>query len=231
MIDLQQGDYIYKGTILKQNRDTEAMLVFLADIGKTWIFVQGRGHNRFLGATEPINWGEFCLYKNSHGLFARSINIKNDFLHLRRDAKSLYLATKIYTLLCDKLPLEIENNSLLQSLYDTLTLIDEGANGEATFFRFLAKFLASYGVMPSFNVCGNCGSVINDSAFLSNRGVFCDKCGTSDSLHLGENDLREAKAALSLPHEEFLLWCRAEKQTSKFKFFSNILETYFDKLK
>ena len=228
---MQQGDYIYKGTILKQNRDTEAMLVFLADIGKTWIFVQGRGHNRFLGATEPINWGEFCLYKNSRGLFAKSIDIKNDFLSLRRNATSLYLATRIYTLLCDKLPLEIENNSLLRSLYDTLALIDEGANGEVTFFRFLVKFLASYGVMPSFNVCGNCGNVISDTAFLSNRGVFCSRCGTSDSLYLDGNELCEVKATLSLPHGDFLSWCRSGKQTSKFKIFSNILETYFDKLK
>lgn len=231
MIDLPQGDYTYKGTVLKQNRDTEAILVFLLDIGKTWLFVQGKGKNRFLGATEPMTWGEFCVYKSTKGLFLKSVDVKNDFLSLRQDVKSLYLATRIYSFLIDKLPHEIKNNKLLQSLYDTLTLISEGANGEATFLRFIAKFLSSYGVMPSFQVCSNCGGLIRNVAHLSNRGVFCDKCRSFDGITLDSHDLKDMNYALCLGHNDFVTWCKTTIQTDKLKNCSSILESYFERMK
>ncbi len=231
MIDLPQGDYVYKGTILKQNRDSEALLVFLMDIGKTWIFVQGKGRNRFLGATEPMIWGEFNTYKNSHGLFLKNVNIKNDFLSLRQSATSLFLATKIYGVVADKLPFELKNNSLLRSLYDTLVLIDEGASGEATNFRFIAKFLSSYGIMPSFHVCTDCGSAIHDVAHLSSRGIFCGKCASPGDLHLELNDLIDVHKALCLDHNDFVSWCKSANYTNKLGKCSKILENYFDRMK
>lgn len=231
MIDLPQGDYIYKGTVIKQNRDTEAILAFLHDLGKTWIFVQGRGRNRFLGATEPMVWGEFCLYKNTHGLFLKSLNVKDDFLPLRHNANSLYLATRIYSLLADKLPFEIKNNRLLQSLYDTLTLINEGATGEATYLRFVAKFLSSYGLMPSFQICSNCGGLIHSVARLSEKGVFCDKCVCLNGLTLESNDLMDVRNSLCLKHDAFVTWCKSASPSIKLKNCSTILENYFEKMK
>lgn len=150
------GLHSASGVVLKRSISAEGDLVadlFLKEFGRTSAVAKGagRGSVRFGGATEPLIWGTFNLYKGKGRFIINSIDIKHDCLRLRSSEARLISAIKWVKLLIKYVEERRPDDKVLSCFYWSLILLEEGVPVQAAEFRFIWRWLNIWGIAPELN--------------------------------------------------------------------------------
>ena len=208
---LPQGHYRQVGVVLKAKPSGEkgkTLFLLLREIGPAWVSAPGAvgGRSRLSGATEPLVWGYFNLYRSPRKIFVKDVEIQEDFWSLRQDREKLLMALR----LCGHvvrfaLPWHPQDD-LIPLLFWSLKALEAGTAPEAVEFRFLFRWTASLGTSPRIDQCGICGNPLS-RGFLGSEGIECDACSVSQPLSGGfpleEMELNRLKKAVMLSGKEF----------------------------
>ena len=151
----QQGYHSAVGAILRRKITAEGDIVldlFLKELGRLPVYIRGggRGSIRFGGATEPLVWGEFELYKSGKGgrLILRSIEVKYDALKLRNSREVILTALSWLKLLLMYLEEGRADDKVLSSFFWGLKLLEDGVPVEIADWRFVWRWLNIWGLAP-----------------------------------------------------------------------------------
>ena len=136
---LRQGYYQASGTVLlrkEASKGGRSLLLFLRGFGPRWAGAPAAGgKNRFGGGAEPMVWGSFSLYRSPTRLYLQSVDVKEDFLSLRRSSAALACAARLYRLTAAEAPADCENDGLLRTLWSAMVQLRDGAMPAAVEFR------------------------------------------------------------------------------------------------
>ena len=126
--------------------------LFLKGFGRLPVFIRGggRGSVRFGGATEPLVWGDFELYKSGKGgrLILRSVEVKYDALKLRGSKRLILTAINWAKMLIMYLEEGRADDKVLSCFYWGLKLLEEGVPVEIADWRFVWRWLNIWGLAP-----------------------------------------------------------------------------------
>lgn len=152
----RQGYHAASGVILRRQISPEGDIVadiFLKEMGRCQAAAKGagRGSVRLGGATEPLVWGNFDLYKGKGRLIIRSIEVKHDGLKLRGSERALLTAFSWVKLLMRYLEENREEDKVLTCFYWGLQLLEEGVPVEIADFRFIWRWLNAWGIAPALD--------------------------------------------------------------------------------
>ena len=156
------------------------LVILTSSLGKVTAFARGarRQTSRFLGASQPMAFGKFMLYRGRNSYSLDNANISNYFGNEIKDVDSLY--TGMYFLeLADYFTKEgLEGTDILKLLFFSMKYISNpNANLELARCIFELKMLVLNGIYPDFFTCINCGSDKELVAFDNARkGMVCKKC-------------------------------------------------------
>ena len=232
---LRQGYYQASGTVLlrkEASKGGRSLLLFLRGFGPRWAGAPAAGgKNRFGGGAEPMVWGSFSLYRSPTRLYLQSVDVKEDFLSLRRSPAALACAARLYRLTAAEAPSECENDGLLRTLWSAMVQLRDGAMPAAVEFRYMWRLLAAMGTAPSLEYCAGCGERLARGGLFTDEGILCGRCAArAKGAHLSERELLALRAAASLPHDKFVEW--ASKCAGEEIFAANIkkLSSYFRNL-
>ena len=181
-MDAQQGFKSGSGVVLRRRIAGEGDLLltlFLKGIGVTAVSARGAagGKVRFGGGTEPLAWGSFGLYKGKGGGFhLKSVDVADDMFRLRGRSAALFTAVRWAKLLTRYLMAGHPSDDLLANLYWNMKLLDEGnLPVEVVEWRFLWRWLKSWGLAPDLSLCTQCACTL-DEALWTGEGLCCPKC-------------------------------------------------------
>lgn len=209
-----------------------SLLLFLRGFGPRWVGAPSSGgKNRFGGGAEPMVWGSFSLYQSPSRLYIQSVDVKEDFISLRKSPAALACAARIYRLTADEAPTACENDGLLRTLWSAMLQLRDGALPAAVEFRCMWRILASMGTAPSLEYCSGCGERLAGGGVFTGEGILCGRCAAqAKGAPLSERELLTLRAAAALPHAKFVEW--AAKRPSEEIFAANIkkLSSYFRNL-
>ncbi len=208
---LRQGYYQASGTVLlrkEASRGGRSLLLFLRGFGPRWAGAPSAGgKNRFGGGAEPMVWGAFSLYQSPSRLYVQSVDVKEDFLALRRSPSALRCAARIYKLTAGETPQGCENDGLLRTLWSAMLQLSAGAMPAAVEFRYKWRLLASMGMAPSLEYCAGCGERLTRGGVFTDEGILCGRCAAqAKGLPLSERELTIMRAAAALSHDKFVEW-------------------------
>lgn len=149
---LPQGLASAAGVVLRR-RDSGAsfdLLLLLRGHGATWVGAPGAASSRgrFGGGAEPMSWGEFSLYQSRRRLYAKSVDLREDFIAVRRSRAALAVAMGWHSLLARRLPLGAENDKVMSLLFGSMKNLTSGADPAAADVRFLWRWANVWGVAP-----------------------------------------------------------------------------------
>jgi len=188
----KQGLYTSSGVVLRRSTYGEGNIgiyVFLKGIGPIWVNAPGsaRGKVRFGGATEPMTWGIFNIYRGTNSFYLKSVEIKNDSWPLRKNYKSLKIGLKWLKLLSRNLLEAHPDDKLLGILYWSFHLLVDGVDPEIANWRFMWRWLTLWGLAPDLRFCPGCGKPISEG-FWSSEAFFCSSClsGSSENSVSGK---------------------------------------------
>lgn len=209
---LPQGDYRKKGLVLKSQPSGEKgknLLLFLKEIGPAWVSVPGAasGKNRLSGATEPLVWGYFTLYRSPRRLYVKDVKVEEDFWTLRQNGTKLTAALKLCGhMVRFALPGQAQDE-LIPLLYWSLKALECGAEPASVEFRFLFRWCSSLGLSPALDRCASCGNPAS-TALMTPEGLVCGSCLGSRSFQgngwvLQEKELNRLKKAVMLSGKAF----------------------------
>ena len=157
MLSFPQGYHSVAGTVLRRKISAEGDMVldlFLKGVGRLPAFARGggRGSVRFGGATEPLVWGDFELYKSGKGrrLILRSVEVKYEAFALKlRNSKDVILtALSWIKMLIMYLEEGRADDKVLSCFYWGLKLLEEGVPVEVADWRFVWRWLKIWGLAP-----------------------------------------------------------------------------------
>ena len=233
---LPQGYYAQTGTVL-QRRDSakegQSLQLFLRDLGPRWVNAPAAsGKNRFGGATEPLVWGEFCLYQSPKYLYLKGAEIKEDFLSLRDDASRLMTALRFYKMVSKVVMATHESNQILTLLWSAMILLKENCPAPIVEFRFAWKLLNALGLAPSLQQCVKCGGRLDTDVLWSQDGFICRHCinGIDKNVIRGR-ELRNIQAAALLNHLDFIEWSRTQNSFGIYDEHLKKLITFFSDIR
>lgn len=211
---LPQGYYKKSGTVLKRKdslKEGQSLLLFLRDLGPRWVSAPGAssGKSRFGGATEPLMWGEYCLYQSPRFLYLKEAEVREDFITLRSEPHRLLTALGFYRRVSQVVMTAHESDQLLKVLWSAMVLLRDGAPPEAAEFRFSWRLLNALGLAPSLQNCVKCGALLDDGASWTEDGLLCPRC-SGRPAETGPAELAVLTAAGQLSHEKFLVWSKSE---------------------
>lgn len=216
---LPQGYYKKTGTVLLRrdaSREGQSLLIFMREFGARWVGAPAASSkNRFGGGTEPLVWGEFSLYQSPTKLYLQSVEVKEDFLCLRTNASALLCALRLYKLTAKETPVDCENDALLRMLWSALVQLKEKAPAHITEFRYTWKLMNLFGIAPSLDLCSDCGRLFSEGAVFTGEGLLCPSCARGGSP-VTQQELGELRLAVTLSHENFILWARAQCEKNLF---------------
>jgi DNA repair protein RecO (recombination protein O) len=177
---IPQGLVRQSGVVLRREISAEgnvSLYLFLKEIGPVWISAPGasRGRIRFGGAIEPLVWANFNLYKGTKRFYLKSVDIKEDFWALRADPEKIRTMLEWDRMLCRHLVPGLPCDEVLAIFYWSGMLLKEGVSPAVAEWRFLWKWLNSWGIAPSLDFCSGCGAPLSD-ARLSASGLLCPAC-------------------------------------------------------
>jgi DNA repair protein RecO (recombination protein O) len=138
------------------------LTLFLKEMGMTAASARGAatGKVRFGGGTEPLVWGVFTLYQGKGGegkKYLKSVDVADDMLNLRTSANALFAAVRWAKLLMRHLMEGHPANDLLANLYWNMKLLNEREIPvEALEWRFVWRWLRSWGLAPELAECIDC---------------------------------------------------------------------------
>jgi DNA repair protein RecO (recombination protein O) len=143
------------GTVLNRRIAGEGDLLltlFLRGTGTVFASARGGGAGkvRFGGGTEPLVWGAFSLYESKGRRHVRSVDVADAMPRLRGKPEALLAAARWARLLTRRLPMEHPDDQLLANLYWCMKLLDEGFPAPAAEWRFLWRWLKSWGLAPGW---------------------------------------------------------------------------------
>ncbi|HIR17452.1 MAG TPA: DNA repair protein RecO C-terminal domain-containing protein [Candidatus Caccocola faecigallinarum] len=232
---LRQGYYQASGTVLlrkEASKGGRSLLLFLRGFGPRWAGAPAAGgKNRFGGGAEPMVWGSFSLYRSPTRLYLQSVDVKEDFLPLRRSPAALACAARLYRLTAAEAPADCENDGLLRTLWSAMVQLRDGAIPAAVEFRYMWRLLAAMGTAPSLEYCAGCGERLARGGLFTDEGILCGRCAArAKGAPLSERELLVLRAAAALPHAKFVEW--AAKRPAEEIFAANIkkLSSYFRNL-
>lgn len=215
---LQQGYYSSIGTVLQRrdsSKESQSLRVFLRDLGPRWVSAPAAlGKNRFGGGTEPLVWGEFSLYQSPTYLYLREVEVKEDFLDLRRSANLLSSALRLYKMVSNALLTANESNRTLVLLWSGLVLLRELCPKEAVELRFTWNLLHEIGTAPSLWNCVKCGARLTAGASWSPDGLLCGVCARQTQYgYANSAELNNIRASALLSHRDFIRWSHSLAQS------------------
>ena len=151
------------GVVLKRRIAGEGDLnltLFLKGLGITYVSAKGAagGKVRFGGATEPLVWGAFSLYRSRDDggkLYLKSVDVADDMLALRSRPESLFAAARWSKLLRRSLMEGHADDALLANLYWNMKLMCGGFPAEAAEWRFMWRWLKVWGLAPEISECAS----------------------------------------------------------------------------
>jgi DNA repair protein RecO (recombination protein O) len=231
---LEQGYYTQSGTVLQRKesgKTGQSVQLFLKTMGPVWASAPAAtSKTRFGGATEPLIWGTFCIYKSPSRLYLKNAEVKEDFLSVRSDPVKLTAAINFYKLLPGVLLRGHENDNALNSLWSALKQLSNNCPAELVEFRFLWRLLRSLGLCPSMTRCVNCGAYIDGCAEMCDDGFLCPKCSVNCSVHVGAEDFHIMQASALLSHDKFVAWSQKMGDSGKIGKYSKFLMTFFSNI-
>jgi DNA repair protein RecO (recombination protein O) len=130
------------------------LTLFLKGSGMVFVSARGGGAGkvRFGGGTEPLMWGTFSLYGDRGGrLHLKTADVADDMLKLRSRSEALFAAVRWAKLLMRRLPPEEPSDDLLANFYWSMKLLDGGFPAAAAEWRFLWRWLRSWGLAPDLS--------------------------------------------------------------------------------
>lgn len=206
---LEQGNYKKTGTILKKKagRRGDSVLLFLKGFGTLWGFSTSSQKNKFPLGLEPLNWGVFEIYQGPRSATIKSIEVKEDFFHIRKSYSRLLMAVNWSKLLASHLLPAYEQDALLVLYWNSMKQLETShAPITSVEFRFLWRWAKIIGLAPSLTHCSHCGKLL-DRARRSNDGFLCEKCDhKAQGNILSIQQLRYMQFIAMSPTEQFLKW-------------------------
>jgi|UPI0004924512 DNA repair protein RecO (recombination protein O) len=210
-----QGFVSASGVVLRRQDSPEgnrSLYVLLKGMGPFWITAMGagKGHSRLGGATEPLVWGLFHLYKGPTRYYLREMDVKDDLWPIRTEGRGLRRALTWNRLISELVLPQHPCDDLLAHFYWTLHILADG--GPRLFspleWRFLWRWLHLWGRAPDFRICSGCGRSLSSSspALLTEQGILCPLCPASAGMKvfLPSLFLQELRSAAILPRDDFL---------------------------
>lgn len=226
---LKQNYYTASGTVLKRKaglKGSQSLLLFLKGFGIVWVTAPSvSSKNRFGGASEPMVWSVFTLYKSPNRFYIKSAEVKEDFLSVRTTPAKLAAAVELYRMIPKLLYAEHENDEALKLLWNCMLLLEQGMSAEAVKFRFYWRLLRQLGIAPSLTHCVNCTAELKTDCFAISDGLLCKQCAAGGREIPKDKLLAMQKAAL-LPQEEFMQRA-SETDSSLFAKESEYLISFF----
>lgn len=180
MDSIKQGLYSSSGVILRRSIHGEGNIgiyVFLKRMGPMWINAPGsaRGRVRFGGATEPMTWGVFHIYKGPRSCYLKSVEVKNDLWSIRKNHILLKTCLKWLKLLSGNLLEAHPDDKLLGILYWSFELLQKEAEPEMVNWRFLWRWLNLWGIAPDLSICPGCGNTLSNAVWQT-EAYYCPSC-------------------------------------------------------
>ena len=114
------------------------------------------GKVRFGGATEPLVWGTFVLYRPRDDigrLYLKSVDAADDMLTLRSKPNALLAAARWSKLLIRHLMEGHADDDLLANLYWNMKLLCSSLPIYAVQWRFIWRWLKIWGLAPDVSKC------------------------------------------------------------------------------
>jgi DNA repair protein RecO (recombination protein O) len=150
---------------------------------------------------EPLSWGNFNLYKGTRRFYLKSVDVKEDFWSLRASPEKIRTLLEWDRLLCLHLVPGHPCDELVALFYWSSILVREGVDPRAAEWRFLRKWLESWGIAPSLSFCLSCGKPVGDAVWTA-EGLNCPECaGRSGGTFLPDGQRRRLVAAVECPFD------------------------------
>lgn len=228
--NLRQGHFRASGVVLRRCDTAEGerlLYLGLKGLGPLWVVAPGaaRGKGRFGGATEPLVWAVFTLYKASRNLYLKEVDVRYDFWTLRSRSESLARAAQWGRLVADCLLMGHPDDALLGLFFWALQGLEKGADGAVAEWRFLWRWLHDRGVAPDLDRCGRCGTPL-DGAFWGDEHLLCPACRGSSGPPLLTGPLLQAlRAAVMLSRDSFIPWSTTVREGADWPAFNERLRS------
>ena len=137
-----------------------SLTLFLKRLGIVYVSAPGAagGKVRFGGATEPLVWGAFALYRTrdeAGKLYLKSVDVADDMLLLRSRPEALFTVARWFKLLLRHLMEAHADDGLLANLYWNMRLLCGGLPVKAAEWRFIWRWLKSWGLAPDISKCAS----------------------------------------------------------------------------
>ena len=134
--------------------------LFLKKLGVVYVSAKGAasGKVRFGGATEPLIWGAFALYRprdESGRLYLKSVDVADDMLALRSRPEAIFVAARWSKLLMRRLMEGHAADDLLANLYWSMKLLCGNLPVEVAEWRFMWRWLKAWGLAPDIFECAS----------------------------------------------------------------------------
>jgi len=231
-----QGLISTSGVVLNRQDSPEGnrfLYVLLRGMGPVWVTAMGagKGRSRLGGATEPLVWGLFHLYKGPARYYLREMDVKDDLWPIRTEGAVLRRALAWSRLISELALPQHPCDDLLAHFYWTLHLL--AGSGSRLFFplewRFLWRWLHLLGRAPDLRTCSGCGKLLSSSspALLTEQGILCPRCpaGAGMKVSLLPLFLQELRSAAILPRDDFLQVQFSQKFPKEWDSANKILES------
>ena len=137
------------------------LTLFLKNLGIVYVSAKGAagGKVRFGGATEPLVWGAFVLYRSRDEvgkLYLKSVDVADDMLAIRSRPETLLAVARWFRLLSRRLMEGHADDELLANLYWNMKLLCGGLPVEVVEWRFIWRWLKAWGLAPEISECTAC---------------------------------------------------------------------------
>ncbi|MEA3507304.1 MAG: DNA repair protein RecO [Synergistota bacterium] len=231
-----QGLHRARGVVLKRKDfpgGDRMLYLLLEDFGLIRVVAPGaaRGKMRFGGATEPLVWGIFHLYRSASRFYLRDVDVRRDFLELRRCGVTMLKAAEWAGMIARHTLEGHECNSLISLFFWGLSnLADKDVPVAAADLRFILKWLRLWGLCPDLSRCAGCGSNIHNGRLIGET-LLCLSCSPqTGGVTLENGSLSVLRRVLSLSHSDFLAWAPGVDDWSTVSEAGLLLRGHFEKM-
>lgn len=233
---IAQGLHRARGVVLKR-RDfpggDRILHLLLEDFGPIRVVAPGaaRGKMRFGGATEPLVWGFFHLYRSASRFYLRDVDVRRDFLELRRCGMTMLKAVEWAGMIARHTMEGHACNSLLSLFFRGLSdLADGDVPVAAADLRFILKWLRLWGMCPDLSRCGGCGSNIHSGRLIGDT-LLCPSCSPpTGGVALANGSLGVLQRVVYLSNSDFLAWAPNVDDWSRVSEAGLLLKGHFEKM-
>lgn len=226
---LPQGSHRVSGVVLRRregSRRSQELLLFLKGMGVRRISAPGAdgAKSRFGGGTEPLVWGVFDCYQSPRRFYLKGVDVRDDFLDIRRSAKKLNTAISWCKRLAKQTPVGHECDDLLALFWGSLKNLTLLSDPRLADLRFAWRWGRLWGIAPSLENCCECGArllSLPDAAAKGDGGLVCARCasklcGAGHLPLISPAEQETIRRAATLPRDQFLAWAeQADPQIKK----------------